>query len=65
MIIKIFKCMKMKNYFRFVVFALLGLLNAQWASAQNVTIRSNNGSTIAAVKEGDTDTFFGCGGFAT
>ena len=55
----------MKNYFRFVVFALLGLLNAQWASAQNVTIRSNNGSTIAAVKEGDTDTFFGCGGFAT
>lgn len=34
--------------------------------AQNVTIRANNGSTIAAVKNGGaTDTFFGLGGFAT
>lgn len=35
-------------------------------SAQNVTIRGNNGSTIAAVKDyGTTDSFFGAGGFAT
>ena len=34
--------------------------------AQNVTIRANNGSTIAAVKDyGTTDSFFGAGGFAT
>lgn len=34
--------------------------------AQNVTIRANNGSTIAAVKDGGTvDSFFGAGGFAT
>lgn len=34
--------------------------------AQNVTIRGNNGSTIAAVKDGGTgDTFFATGGFAT
>lgn len=34
--------------------------------AQNVTIRGNNGSTVAAVKNGGTtDTFFGAGGFAT
>lgn len=34
--------------------------------AQNVTIRGNNGSCVAAVKNGGTtDTFFGAGGFAT
>lgn len=34
--------------------------------AQNVTIRANNGSTVAAVKDGGTtDTFFNLGGFAT
>lgn len=38
----------MKNYFRFVVFALLGLLNAQWASAQDVTISPSTGSLMAA-----------------
>lgn len=41
--------MKMKNYFRFVVFALLGLLNAQWASAQNVTVRPETGNLIGAL----------------
>lgn len=49
--------MKMKNYFRFVVFALLGLLNAQWASAQNVTISPNSGSLIAALTEGNEQGF--------
>ena len=35
-------------------------------SAQNVTIRGNNGSTVAAVKNGGAnDTFFNVGGFAT
>ena len=49
-----------------MVFALLGLVNTQWASAQNVTIKATNGSTIAAVKDGGTtDSFFGAGGFAT
>lgn len=34
--------------------------------AQNVTIRANNGSTVAAVKNGGVgDTFFAAGGFAT
>ena len=31
-----------------MVFALLGLVNAQWASAQNVTISPQNGSMICA-----------------
>lgn len=58
--------MKIKFYLRLLVFTLLGFLNTQWASAQNVTIRGNNGSTIAAVKNGGvTDTFFNLGGFAT
>ena len=58
--------MNIKFYFRLIVFTLLGLVNAQWAAAQNVTIKATNGSTIAAVKSGSTtDTFFGCGGFAT
>lgn len=49
-----------------MVFALLGLVNTQWASAQNVTIKATNGSTIAAIKDyGTTDSFFGAGGFAT
>ena len=43
--------MKMKNYFRFVVFALLGLLNAQWASAQDVTISPSTGSLMAALTQ--------------
>ena len=38
----------MKNYFRFVVFALLGLLNAQWASAQTVTVSPTTGKLVAA-----------------
>ena len=58
--------MNIKFYLRLIVFTLLGLVNAQWAAAQNVTIKATNGSTIAAVKNGGaTDTFFGAGGFAT
>lgn len=46
--------------------ALLSLLLVPLGMmAQNVTIRANNGSTIAAVKQGVTDTFFNLGGFAT
>ena len=49
-----------------MVFALLGLVNTQWASAQDVTIRANNGACVAAVKNnGSTDNFFNLGGFAT
>ncbi len=58
--------MNIKFYLRLIVFTLLGLVNAQWAAAQNVTIKATNGSTIAAVKDGGTtDSFFGAGGFAT
>jgi len=47
--------------------ALLSLLLVPLSiMAQNVTIRANNGSTIAAIKNGGTtDSFFGAGGFAT
>lgn len=38
----------MKNYFRFVVFALLGLMCTQWASAQIVTISPQTGNLVAA-----------------
>ena len=57
--------MKMKNYFRFVVFALLGLMSTQWVSAQNVTVHPGNGSMLPALKAGQEDTFFGWNGFAT
>lgn len=47
-----------------VVFFTLVYSNA--LQAQNVTIRANNGSTIAAVKNGGVgDTFFNVNGFAT
>ena len=39
----------MKNYFRFVVFALLGLMSTKWASAQNVTVRPETGNLIGAL----------------
>ena len=55
----------MKNYFRFVVFALLGLMSTQWVSAQNVTVHPGNGSMLPALKAGESDTFFGWNGFAT
>ena len=50
-----------------ITLALLSLLLVPLGMmAQNVTIRSNNGSTIPAVKNGGTtDTFFASGGFAT
>ena len=58
--------MKINFYLRLLVFTLLGFLNTQWASAQDVTIRANNGACVAAVKNGGTtDTFFNLGGFAT
>ncbi len=58
--------MKRIRLLQITVLTLLGLVNAQWAAAQNVTIKATNGSTIAAVKNGGaTDTFFGAGGFAT
>ena len=58
--------MKMKNYFRFVVFALLGLMSTQWVSAQTVTIRGNNGSMVAAMASGQQeDLGYKSGGFAT
>ena len=58
--------MKRIRLLQIMVLTLLGLVNAQWAAAQNVTIKATNGSTIAAVKNGGaTDTFFGAGGFAT
>ena len=52
---------------RMAVMFLLGILLAPLSlQAQNVTIRANNGSTVAAVKDGGTtDTFFRLGGFAT
>ena len=59
--------MKINFYLRLLVFTLLGFLNTQWASAQDVTIRANNGACVAAVKKSGTttDTFFNLGGFAT
>ena len=56
-------CMKRKIYV--IAFTLLGLLNAQWASAQNVTVHPGNGSMLPALKSGQSDTFFGWNGFAT
>ena len=44
--------MKMKNYFRFVVFALLGLMSTQWVSAQSVTVEPTTGNLIAALTSG-------------
>ena len=42
--------MKMKRFklLQVVVLTLLGLVNAQWAKAQNVTISPQNGSMICA-----------------
>lgn len=55
----------MKRKIYVIAFTLLGLLNAQWASAQDVTIRSDNGNCLPAVKgEGKEDTFYKLGGFA-
>lgn len=42
----------MKNYFRFVVFALLGLMSTQWVSAQSVTVEPTTGNLIAALTSG-------------
>lgn len=51
-----------------MVFALLGLVNTQWVSAQNVTISPRNGSMICALTAGqDAGTQYGfqTGAFAT
>ena len=62
--------MNTNNYFsKHVVplaMLLLMLLAGTNATAQNVTIKATNGSTIPARKNGGAvDTFFGLGGFAT
>lgn len=44
--------MNIKFYFRLIVFTLLGLVNAQWAAAQNVTISPQNGSMICSDASG-------------
>ena len=60
MIMRTEQLKKMWMLFLSIMFTSLSL------QAQNVTIRANNGSTIAAVKDGGTvDSFFGAGGFAT
>ena len=46
--------MNIKFYFRLIVFTLLGLVNAQWAAAQNVTISPHNGSMICSLAEGES-----------
>ncbi len=50
-----------------MVFALLGLVNAQWASAQNVTISPQNGSMICALtgSDGNNQLGFQIGAFGT
>ena len=50
-----------------MVFALLGLVNTQWASAQNVTISPQNGSMICALTVGSQQTQLGfqIGAFGT
>jgi len=59
--------MNSKFYFRLIVFTLLGLVNAQWAAAQNVTISPQNGSMIAALTASSSTTQYGyrIGAFAT
>lgn len=59
--------MNSKFYFRLIVFTLLGLVNTQWASAQNVTISPQNGSMICALTAGSPSTQYGfqVGAFAT
>ena len=55
--------MKKAKLFMMLALLVMGVSNL---FAQNVTIRGNNGSTIAAVKNGGIgDTFFATGGFAT
>ena len=46
--------MNIKFYLRLIVFTLLGLVNAQWAAAQNVTISPKNGSMICSLAEGQS-----------
>ena len=57
--------MKMKKAKLFMMLALL-VMGVSNVFAQNVTIRANNGNTLASRPVGDTDydTFFRCGGFA-
>ena len=55
--------MRKAKLFMMLALLVMGVSNS---FAQNVTIRANNGSTIAAVKDGGTtDQFFNIGGFAT
>jgi len=59
--------MKIKFYLRLLVFTLLGLVNTQWATAQNVTISPQNGSMICALTDGSPTTQLGfqMGAFGT
>lgn len=59
--------MNIKFYLRLIVFTLLGLVNAQWAAAQNVTISPQNGSMICALTSGSQQTQLGfqIGAFGT
>ena len=61
--------MKMKRIklLQVVVLTLLGLVNAQWAAAQNVTISPQNGSMIAALTASSSTTQLGyrIGAFGT
>lgn len=55
--------MKKRKLFMMLALFIMGVVNT---FAQDVTIRSNNGSMIPAVKNGGSDdTFFKCGGCAT
>ena len=51
---------------RMAVMLLLCVLLAPLSlQAQNVTVHPGNGSMMPALKSGNTDTFYGWGGFAT
>lgn len=55
-----------RNLGMLIAAAFFTLVDCIPLQAQNVTIRANNGSTVAAVKNGGVgDTFFAAGGFAT
>ncbi len=54
----------MKKAKLFMMLALL-IMGVSSVFAQNVTVHPGNGSMLPALKSGNTDTFFGWGGFAT
>ena len=56
--------MTMKHLKLFMLLALL-VMGISSGFAQNVTVHPGNGSMMPALKSGNTDTFYGWGGFAT